>query len=85
MEVALFIIALMIPVILLNQVIFQKSMAYLKSEYKNKEFLIAFKFVWPKKDYFYDVKGWKIWIKLQWLGFLEVLIFCVIIYLFTVQ
>jgi ABC-type antimicrobial peptide transport system permease subunit len=85
MEVALFIIGLMIPVYLLNLILFQKCMSYLKSEYKNREYRFALNFAWPKKEYFYDIKGWEIWIKLQWLGFLEVIIFFIIIYLFTIQ
>lgn len=85
MEVALFIIGLIIPVYLLNMILFQKSISYLKSEYKNRENWIAFNIAWPKKEYFYDIKGWEIWIKLQWLGFLEVMIFCLIIYLFAIK
>jgi hypothetical protein len=85
MEVALFIIGLIIPVYLLNMILFQKSMSYLKSEYKNRENWIAFNIAWSKKEYFYDIKSWEIWIKLQWLGFLEVMIFCLIIYLFAIK
>ncbi len=80
MEVAIIIVVIMIPITLFNQMMMRKALLYLKPEHKKKEFLISFNFLWPKRDYFYP-EGWKLWVRLRWIGLIEVAIFMITLYL----